>query len=158
MPQVPPVAMAEPFVAPDAQEPSAPTPSRLAPKIVRDGPRNVSINVATEDQLRTLYGTRTEEAATAILKSALNALGEKGDGYLELMPAMAVELEPRDALESMLLTQMAATHVAMTQMSLQLHHASSFQMREAFERSMTRLSRTFLALSDVSAHRTDLGF
>jgi hypothetical protein len=104
--------------------------------------------VAQEDQLRTLYGTRTEEAAAAILKSALNALGEKGADYFELMPAMAVEMEPRDAVESMLVTQMAATHVAMTQMSLKLHHASSFQMREAFERSMTRLSRTFLAQMD----------
>jgi hypothetical protein len=56
--------------------------------------------------------------------------------------------EPRDAVEAMLVTQMAATHVAMTTMSLKLHHASSFQMRESFERSMTRLSRSFLAQMD----------
>jgi hypothetical protein len=148
MPQLSQATLGEPFIAPDAQEPGELAPSRQAPKIVRDGPQNVSINVAAEDQLRTLYGTKTEEAAEAILKSALNSLGEKGDEYLELMPAMAVEMEPRDAVEAMLVTQMAATHVAMTQMSLKLHHASSFQMREAFERSMTRLSRTFLAQMD----------
>jgi hypothetical protein len=148
MPQLSQATLGEPFVVPDAQEPGVLTPSRLAPKIVRDGPQNVSINVAAEDQLRTLYGTRTEEAAEAILKSALNSLGEKGAQYLDLMPAMAVELEPRDAVEAMLVTQMAATHVAMTHMSLRLHHATSFEMREAFERSMTRLSRTFLAQMD----------
>jgi hypothetical protein len=68
--------------------------------------------------------------------------------YFDLVPAMAVEMEPRDAVEAMLVTQMAATHVAMTTMSLKLHHATSFQMRESFERSMTRLSRSFLAQMD----------
>jgi hypothetical protein len=61
---------------------------------------------------------------------------------------MAVELEPCDAVEAMLAIQMAATHVAMTQMSLKMHRANSYQMREAFERSMTRRSRTFLAQMD----------
>jgi hypothetical protein len=70
------------------------------------------------------------------------------------MPAMAVEMEPRDAVEAMLVTQMAATPVAMTTMSLKLHHASSFQMRESFERSMTRLSRSYLAQMDqLKKHR-----
>jgi hypothetical protein len=148
MPQLSQAALGEPFIAPDSQVADARAPRRLAPKIVWDGPQNVSINVAAEDQLRALYGTKAEEAAEAILRSALNSLGEKGAQYLDLMPAMAVELEPRDAVEAMLVTQMAATHVAMTHMSLRLHHTTSFEMREAFERSMTRLSRTFLAQMD----------
>jgi hypothetical protein len=36
----------------------------------------------------------------------------------------------------------------MTHMSLKLHHATTHETREAFERSMTRLSRTFLAQMD----------
>ena len=58
---------------------------------------------------------------------------------------MAVEMEPRDAVEAMLITQMTATHVAMTKMSLKMHHSDWLQVREAHERSMTRLSRTFIA-------------
>jgi hypothetical protein len=121
---------------------------RKAPKIEMTEDRGASITINEKDQLETLYGTRTAEAAEAILKSGLNAFGENGVEYFDLVPAMAVEMEPRDAVEAMLVTQMAATHVAMTTMSLKLHHASSFQMRESFERSMTRLSRSFLAQMD----------
>jgi hypothetical protein len=66
------------LAAPEAQEPSALDAEPTGAENRSGRPANVSINVATEDQLRTLYGTRTEEAAEAILKSALNALGEKG--------------------------------------------------------------------------------
>lgn len=107
--------------------------------------QGASITSNEEDQLQTLYGTKTAEAAEAILKSGLNAFGENGADDFDLVPAMTVEMEPRDAVEAMLVTQMAATHVAMTTMSLKLHHATSFQMRESFERSMTRLTRSFLA-------------
>jgi hypothetical protein len=124
------------------------TKLRKPPKIEFTKESGATITLKSREQLQDLYGTRTYEAASAILASALNALGENAAGYLDLMPAMAVEMEPRDAVEAMLVTQMAATHVAMTTMSLKLHHATSFQMRESFERSMTRLSRSFLSQMD----------
>jgi hypothetical protein len=125
----------------------ASTPRR-APKIGFTETKGATIALESREQLQTLYGTKTLEAAEAILKTGLNAFGEKGAEYFDLVPAIAVEMEPRDAVEAMLVTQMAATHVAMTTMSLKLHHATSFQMRESFERSMTRLSRSFLAQMD----------
>jgi len=118
---------------------------RKAPRIERVGERETSINLAEPDQLETLFGTRTFEAAEAILRSGLNSFGEEGFDYFELVPAMAVEMEPQDAVEAMLVTQMAVTHFAMTQMSLKMHHAPSYQMQESYERSMTRLGRTYLA-------------
>ncbi|MBF9059060.1 hypothetical protein HKCCSP123_07675 [Rhodobacterales bacterium HKCCSP123] len=125
-----------------------PAKSRKPPKIVFTEESGVTITLDSQEQLQELYGTRTYAAASAILSSALNSLGENAASYLDLMPAMAVEMEPRDAVEAMLVTQMAATHVAMTTMSLKLHHTTSLQARESFERSMTRLSRTFLAQMD----------
>jgi hypothetical protein len=86
--------------------------------------REVTITLESKEQLQTLYGTKTLEAAEAILKTGLNSFGENGAEYFDLVPAMAVEMEPRDAVEAMLVTQMAATHVAMTTMSLKLHHAT----------------------------------
>jgi hypothetical protein len=124
------------------------TKPRKPPKIVFTEERGATITLDNKEQLQELYGTKTYEAANAILLSAVNSFGENASQFLDLMPAMAVEMEPRDAVEAMLVTQMAATHVAMTTMSLKLHHATSFQMREAFERSMTRLSRSFLAQMD----------
>jgi hypothetical protein len=124
------------------------TKSRKPPKIVFTEEGQATITLDSREQLQELYGTKTYEAASAILSSALNSFGENASQYLDLMPAMAVEMEPRDAVEAMLVTQMAATHVAMTTMSLKLHHATSFQMRESFERSMNRLTRSFLAQMD----------
>jgi hypothetical protein len=121
---------------------------RKAPKIEFTESREATITLESKEQLQALYGTKTYEAADAILGTALNSFGQNASEYADLMPAMAVEMETRDAVEAMLVTQMAATHVAMTTMSLKLHHATSFQMRESFERSMTRLSRSFLAQMD----------
>jgi hypothetical protein len=101
--------------------------------------------MADEDQIRQLYGMKTKEAADLLLKMGLSAFGQNGLDYLELLPALAVEMEPRDAIEAMLINQMAATHYAFSATSTRVAHANSSQLREAYERSMTRLSRTFLA-------------
>ena len=51
-----------------------------------------------------------------------------------------------NAIEAMLITQMTATHVAITSLSRQVMDAgTSYQIREALEWSSTRLSRTYLA-------------
>lgn len=120
-------------------------PSRRAPRIEHVEAGKVDIHVTDRDQIRHLYGTKTDEAAHLILQSALDAFGRNAAEYMGLMPAMAVEMEPRDAVEAMLVTQMAATHLAVTAMSQKLHHAEYPETREAYERSMTRLSRTFLS-------------
>lgn len=120
-------------------------PPRTAPTIERVAEGEVKIHVSCQDQIKRLYGTKTDNTANILFKSAINALGRNADEYLELMPAMAVEMEPSDAVEAMLVTQMTATHLAMTKMSQKLQHAPSPETTEAYERSMTRLSRTFLS-------------
>ena len=65
------------------------------------------------------------------------------------MAAIAVEMKPRDAAEAMLVSQQVATHVAMMTLAGKVMDATSPQLREGYERSMTRLSRTFLAQMDA---------
>ncbi len=132
---------------PDAP-PSNELPSRSAPEIERVDEAEINIRLSDKDQIRRLYGTKTDEAANLLLKSALNAFGRNAADYMDLMPAMAVEMEPRDAVEAMLVTHMAATHLAITTMSQKIHHADFPEAREAYERSMSRLSRTFLSQMD----------
>ena len=62
---------------------------------------------------------------------------------------MFAEIEPRDALEAMLVSQMTATHVAMTTLMERMTYQETFEVREAYERSATRLSRTYLAQMEV---------
>ena len=63
---------------------------------------------------------------------------------------MLAEMKPRDAVEAMLITQMTTTHVALTSLAQKTMDTSSgYQVREALERSLTRLSRTYLAQMDA---------
>jgi len=121
---------------------------RTAPKLERDDEQSLTVRCSDKDQVRQLYGMKTNEGANLLLEMALQAFGSKAMTYMELMPAMAVEMEPQDAVEAMLVTQMTATHLAMCSMSQKSIQAGSYAVRESYERSMTRLSRTFLAQMD----------
>lgn len=115
------------------------------PKFIASESGEATIKIADDKILRLLYGTRTNEAATGIMMTAINALGMACEIHRPFIASMAAEMEPTDAIEAMLVTQMAATHVAVTAISQKMMDATSPGIREAYERSLTRLSRTFLA-------------
>lgn len=110
----------------------------------------VQIKTDAVDTLMHLFNVETVEAASGLMTCAINALGISGENYRDMAAAMQAELKPRDAIEAMLITQMTTTHVAMTSLSQKaLDCSSGYQIREALERSMTRLSRTYLAQMDA---------
>ncbi|MFT7190998.1 MAG: hypothetical protein ACI9KS_000843 [Sulfitobacter sp.] len=110
----------------------------------------VKILVNADDTLTRLFNVETSEAASGLMACALNSLGRSGESFRDLMAAMQAELKPRDAVEAMLITQMVTTHVAMTSLSQKMMDASSgHKVREALERSTTRLCRTYLAQMDA---------
>lgn len=110
----------------------------------------VHVSVDADDAFRNLFNVETEAAAAGMMTSLLNALGRSGENYRDMAAAMLVELAPRDAIEGMLVSQMTATHVAMTSISQKVADTSAgYQVLEAYERSMTRLSRTYLAQMDA---------
>jgi hypothetical protein len=132
-----------PAIASDAEQP------RVIPEFSTDEDGVVQVNCSEPDTLERLYGVKTQDAASGLMKSALNALGRTGEHYRPFIAAMTAELEPRDAIEAMLVTQMAATHVAMTAMAQKMADQTMWTIRESTERSMTRLSRTYLAQMDA---------
>ena len=123
-------------------------PTRVFPKVegVTDG--KLQVRCANDFSFGTLLGMKTEGAAEGVLLSALNALGVKGAAYQTFVCAIFAELEPRDAAEAMLIAQMAATHTLMTSLAGRAADQISISNRESQERSMTRLSRTYLAQMD----------
>ena len=128
--------------------PEEPACSRKRPTfdVTEDG----VVQIATSgDELRKLFGTKTHDAASGLMSSAVNALGRTGANLRPFIAYLAAELEPTDAAEAMLVVQMAATHAAMTFTAQKVADASSWQIRESYERSMTRLSRTYLAQMDA---------
>jgi hypothetical protein len=122
---------------------------RTYPKIdtMKDGKLNV---VCSHDfSFEGLMGMKTQDAAKGVLLSAINAMGMNGEVYQTLASAIFAELEPRDAIEAMLIAQMTATHTLMTTLAGRAADQTNFQVREAQERSMTRLSRTYIAQMDA---------
>ncbi len=127
---------------------------REVPEIVTndDGvPQVTSEDPAT---LFKLFGVTRQNTGNGLLVSALNALGRSGAPYHQFVVELHAELNPRDAIEAMLIIQMGATHVAMTSLSQKMQDQTMSTIRESLERSMTRLSRTYLAQMDaLKKHR-----
>ena len=126
------------------KEPAVRETIRTAPTLRRDDERNVTVLAKDEDQIRQLFGAKTNEAAVQLLRIGLSAFGQKGMDNFELVPALAVEMEPRDAVEAMLINQMAATHYAISSLSMTAIGANISEISEVYETSLTRHSRTFL--------------
>ncbi|MEY8118514.1 hypothetical protein AB9F26_09655 [Falsihalocynthiibacter sp. BN13B15] len=126
-----------------------PNQKRTYPKI-EDGKKG-SVNITCDDgfSFSQLMGMKTEDAAKGVLLSAINALGANGAAYRTFASALFAELEPRDAAEAMLIAQMTATHTLMTVLAGRVIDQNNVQTRESQERSMTRLSRTYLAQMDA---------
>lgn len=122
---------------------------RVRPTIREDSKGKLKLTCATDTTLRDLVGVKTDEAALGLFNSAIHALGDNGQAYLPLMTATFAEIEPRDAIEAMLAAQMTATHVMMTGLANKVMDAPNQSLREAYERSVTRLSRTYLAQIDA---------
>jgi hypothetical protein len=122
---------------------------RSYPKLSRNGDGEYNAEVPKGCSMEALTGMRTSDAASGVYVSSIAALGKWADRYGGLASAMFAEIEPRDAVEAMLVAQMTATHVAVTQISEKMTHQTSYQVRESYERSATRLSRTYLAQMDA---------
>lgn len=58
-------------------------------------------------------------------------------------------MEPRDAAEALLLTQMAATHQATMMLARRLNHVENIPQQDAAERALNKTARTFAAQMDT---------
>ncbi|MFK7877989.1 MAG: hypothetical protein AB8B71_19820 [Paracoccaceae bacterium] len=119
------------------------------PKIKRTGDKDFQADVPPDWSIQDLLGMQTHDAAVGVYNTAIKSLGAWAEENANLVSAMFAETEPRDAVEAMLVSQMTATHVAMTALCDRMTYQQSYQVREAYERSVTRLSRTYLAQMDA---------
>lgn len=58
-------------------------------------------------------------------------------------------MEPRDAAEALLLTQMAATHQATMMLARRLNHVENIPQQDAAERALNKLARSYAAQMDT---------
>ena len=113
-------------------------------------------NLPDEMELQSMFGVKSSTAARGLLMSALQGLGEAGAHYRSFVLSMGAELEPTDAIEAMLVTQMAVTHAAMMASASGSLDANNDQARESYDRIANRLGRTFVTqLEALKKYRKD---
>ena len=133
-----------------SNEPTKPQqPIRQYPKMNKQDDGSYVGERPPEFKIQELMGMRTHDAAIGIFVSAVSALGKSAEKHASLVSAMFAEIEPRDAVEAMLVSQMTTTHVLITTLTERMTHQENYQVRETYERSVTRLSRTYLAQMDA---------
>lgn len=122
---------------------------RTCPKLNKTAENNYEVEVPDGLRMHDLLGTETIDAANGIFQTALHAIGKSAEQYGSMASAMFAELEPRDAIEAMLVAQMTASHVAISTLTERMTYQNASEVRESLERSVTRLSRTYLAQMDA---------
>ena len=58
-------------------------------------------------------------------------------------------MQPNDAAEALLLTQMAATHQAAMMLARRLNHVDNIPQQDAAEQALNKLTRSYAALMDT---------
>jgi hypothetical protein len=93
-------------------------------------------------------GTADSDFLSGLLQQLANA-GTKGrevnEDELNFMLAMVRGVSPRDEIEAMLASQMAATHNAIMTFARRLNHVEALPQQDSAERACNKLARTFAA-------------
>jgi hypothetical protein len=116
---------------------------REAPTIFKDDQNRLQVELADDDMIKNLFGMKTRAAANGVLITGLGSLGKRGDAHYDMLTNMAIEMEPKDAVEAMLVTQMTATNAAFSYALQQMVDSPHLPRVEAFDRIANKLARTF---------------
>ena len=122
---------------------------RESPTIFKDEENKLQITVTEDDMIKNLFGMKTRAAANGVLITGLGSLGTRGNTYYGMLTNMAIEMEPKDAVEAMLITQMTATNAALSYALQQMVDSPQLKRVEAFDRIANKLARTFTVQVDA---------
>jgi len=124
-------------------------PPRAALDWTDGGTLNIQISGSWERILKASGNTTVSDGLlgqAAILGSHGKRVdSEATDFALGFVDAM----QPEDAVEALLLTQMAATHQATMMLARRLNHVENIPQQDAAERALNKLARTFTAQVDT---------
>lgn len=99
-------------------------------------------------------GTKDEALVTGLL-GQLAGVAKGDERELNFMLSMVQGLEPKDPLEVMLATQMAAVQALAMRHAIQLANSNTYQGQEYAERALNKLARTFLSqVETLKRYRT----
>lgn len=134
----------------DRRRARPPTPRMRLHQDERTGAVTVDFDherpAAAHALLMDAMGTGDARFADELL-TQVAALGEQGarssKGASNFALAVIEAVAPRDALEAMLATQMAAVHQATMMLARRLNHVETIAQQDAAERALNKLARTY---------------
>lgn len=113
------------------------------------GPMEIKLRGNLERILRASGNTSVADgilSQAAIIGSHGNRVDESASNFvLGFVDAM----EPKDAAETLLLTQMAATHQATMMLARRLNHVENIPQQDAAERALNKLARSYATQMDT---------
>lgn len=85
--------------------------------------------------------------------SQMAALGARGrsidEANTNFVMAVARSIQPKDAIEAMLATQMGAIHIATMMLAARLHHVDTLPQQDSASRALNQLARTYAMQVDA---------
>ena len=96
--------------------------------------------------LMNALGTASPDFMDGILRQLTNAASpgrEPSEAEINFMLSVVEGIEPRDQVEAMLATQMAAVQMATMTFARRLAHVETIPQQDAAERAFNKLARTF---------------
>lgn len=134
---------------PIAAQDKAPASPRKPPAMTLDWGKGDALKVQLSGDLTRLGTATRNEALAGGLLNQIAVLGSHGRRTDETASNFALgfvdSMEPRDAAEALLLTQMAATHQATMMLARRLNHVETIPQQDAAERALNKLARTYAA-------------
>jgi hypothetical protein len=99
-------------------------------------------------------GTKDEALVSGLL-GQLASVAKGSEREMNFMLSMVQGLEPKDPLEAMLATQMAAVQALTMRHAIQLANSNTYKGQEHAERVLNKLARTFLSqMETLKRYRT----
>lgn len=129
----------------DAKDKQSRKPSLPEFEMGEDGNMKVLMTPEGKGRLSTLFGGSSEVFVNGMLYHCINVSGRSEDNVNDKTYAVGIvaEIAPKDAIEGMLATQMAAIHIATMRHSRMMAGSETIQQLELHERVLNKLARTF---------------
>lgn len=104
--------------------------------------------VGTEEAFTRTFGSRNDAFCNGLATQMANVAShgkEMDENGTAFFASIVGGIEPRDEVEAMLATQMAAVHNATMTFARRLAHVETIQQQDSAERAFNKLARTYAA-------------
>ncbi|CUK08370.1 hypothetical protein PH7735_03236 [Shimia thalassica] len=124
----------------------------LGVKVEGSASEGHAVKLSGHDALKTIFGTKSQEQAAALLSHCFSVLnrseageGSEAEDERMFMLSTVDDIAPRDAVERLLAVQMAATHVATIRSARWLANSDQLEQAQVHFNGYNKLARTFTA-------------